>query len=79
MTWTSPKAPTMTLAGFRSRWITPRLWAYPTASATSSKMPRKRLRSSANEARDLSSESRVCPLTSFMAKNGRPSASVPSS
>jgi hypothetical protein len=27
MTWTSPKAPTMTLAGLRSRWITPRLWA----------------------------------------------------
>ena len=26
-TSTSPKAPTMTLAGFRSRWMTPRLWA----------------------------------------------------
>ena len=23
MTWTSPNAPTMTFAGFRSRWITP--------------------------------------------------------
>jgi hypothetical protein len=23
MTWTSPKAPTMMLCGFRSRWITP--------------------------------------------------------
>ena len=27
MTWTSPKAPTMTFDGFRSRWITPRAWA----------------------------------------------------
>ena len=27
MTWTSPNAPTMTFAGFRSRWITPRPWA----------------------------------------------------
>ena len=27
ITWTSPKAPTMTLAGFRSRWITPRACA----------------------------------------------------
>ena len=34
MTWTSPNCPTMTFAGFRSRWITPLLWAYPTACAT---------------------------------------------
>ena len=34
MTCTSPKAPTMTLAGFRSRWMTPRLWAKPTAWQT---------------------------------------------
>ena len=27
MTCTSPKAPTMMLAGFRSRWITPLAWA----------------------------------------------------
>ena len=27
MTWTSPKAPTITLEGFRSRWITSRAWA----------------------------------------------------
>ena len=27
MTWTSPNAPTITLAGFRSRWMTPRSWA----------------------------------------------------
>ena len=26
-TCTSPNAPTMMLAGFRSRWMTPRLWA----------------------------------------------------
>ena len=26
-TCTSPKAPTMMFAGFRSRWITPRAWA----------------------------------------------------
>ena len=31
MTWTSPKAPTITLAGFKSRWMMPRLWAKPTA------------------------------------------------
>ncbi len=34
MTCTSPKAPTITLDGFRSRWITPRLWAKPTAWQT---------------------------------------------
>ena len=27
ITWTSPKLPTITLDGFRSRWITPRAWA----------------------------------------------------
>ena len=27
MTWTSPKLPTITLEGFRSRWITSREWA----------------------------------------------------
>ena len=27
MTCTSPNAPTMTFDGFRSRWMTPRLWA----------------------------------------------------
>ena len=27
MTWTSPNAPTMTFAGFRSRWMTPWAWA----------------------------------------------------
>ena len=27
MTWTSPKLPTMTFAGFRSRWMTPWAWA----------------------------------------------------
>ncbi len=26
MTWTSPNEPTITLEGFRSRWITPRAW-----------------------------------------------------
>ena len=28
MTWTSPNAPTITFAGFRSRWMTPATWAY---------------------------------------------------
>ena len=27
ITWTSPKRPTITFDGFRSRWITPRAWA----------------------------------------------------
>ena len=27
ITWTSPKEPTMTFDGFKSRWITPRAWA----------------------------------------------------
>jgi len=27
ITWTSPKLPTMTFDGLRSRWITPRAWA----------------------------------------------------
>src|SRR5262249_48063810 len=44
MTWTSPKAPTMTLDGFRSRWTTSWAWAYPTAwqiaSNTASSRPR---------------------------------------
>jgi hypothetical protein len=31
ITRTSPKSPTMMLAGFKSRWMTPRAWAYATA------------------------------------------------
>ena len=27
ITWTSPKPPTITFDGFRSRWTTPREWA----------------------------------------------------
>ena len=27
ITWTSPKLPTITFDGFKSRWITPRVWA----------------------------------------------------
>ena len=38
MTCTSPNAPTMTFAGFRSRWMTPWAWAYPTAWHTCSKI-----------------------------------------
>ncbi len=34
ITSTSPKSPSMTFSGFRSRWITPREWANATASAT---------------------------------------------
>ncbi len=37
----SPYWPSMTLAGFRSRWSTPRLWAYATASQTSTNRPSK--------------------------------------
>ena len=31
MSITSPKRPTITLAGFKSRWMTPWAWAYCTA------------------------------------------------
>ena len=34
ITCTSPNAPTMMFAGFRSRWITPLAWAYAIACAT---------------------------------------------
>src|SRR5262245_53717679 len=36
MTWTSPNAPTITLDGFRSRWITSWAWAYATVWQTCS-------------------------------------------
>ena len=36
ITATSPNSPTSTLAGFRSRWITPCACAYAIASATAS-------------------------------------------
>src|SRR5262249_36629331 len=39
MTWTSPNAPTMTFAGFKSRWITRRRWAYAIAWQTWAKTP----------------------------------------
>ena len=42
ITWTSPKLPTMTLLGFKSRWITPRACAYATVWAIASKIPRNR-------------------------------------
>jgi hypothetical protein len=42
-------------------------------------MARKRGRSSAGTCRCWSSSARVRPLTSFMAKNGRPSGSLPRS
>ena len=45
ITWTSPKLPTMTFDGFRSRWITPRAWAYATVWQMASKIERKRGRS----------------------------------
>ena len=72
MTWTSPNAPTMMFAGFRSRWITPRAWAYPTAWATAANTAR-----TSTGAFAFSKSSRVSPLISFMARKGRPSASVP--
>ncbi|MFO0848788.1 MAG: hypothetical protein U0871_09575 [Gemmataceae bacterium] len=80
ITWTSPNAPTITLAGFRSRWITPRLWAKATAKHTCSNARTSRSRSSgsgspaARAAR--SSSARVRPWISFIARNGRPSANV---
>jgi hypothetical protein len=33
----SPNGPSMTLAGFKSRWITVRLWAYATVLQTATK------------------------------------------
>ena len=73
MTWTSPNAPTMTLAGFRSRWITPWAWAYPTAW-------HDRLEHGQHVHRRavaFSRSARVSPLISFMARKGRPSARCP--
>src|SRR5689334_1921662 len=40
ITSTSPYSPTMMLSGFKSRWITLRLWANPIASQTFWKMLR---------------------------------------
>ena len=51
MTWTSPNAPTMTFAGFRSRWMTPWAWAYPTAWQTCSNTATNRPRSAAGSGR----------------------------
>src|SRR4051812_25563728 len=65
MTWTSPNAPTMTLAGFRSRWSTPRLWAKPTAWHTCVNACNSPGRSAV-----FSSPARVCPAMSFMARKG---------
>ena len=42
MTSTSPNSPTMTLSGFKSRWITPREWAKATASQTFRKISSSR-------------------------------------
>ena len=38
-TVTSPKRPTMTLSGLRSRWMMPRLWANSTARHTPMSTP----------------------------------------
>ena len=78
MTWTSPKPPTMTFDGFRSRWITPRAWAIGHRLAdlledrrAAACGPRP------GPARSARSAARVRPLTSFMVKYGRRSAKRP--
>jgi hypothetical protein len=61
-TCTSPNSPSMMLSGFRSRWITPLLWAKATASQTLSRISRF----SACERWSMTSF-QVVPFTSFMA------------
>src|SRR5262249_18268785 len=65
MTWTSPKAPTMTLDGLRSRWITPLAWAYASACATCKTMFSRLGRSSVGRSRSPRMAARVIPSTSF--------------
>ena len=72
ITCTSPNAPTMMFAGLRSRWMTPRLWAKPTAWHTCVNACNNRGRSAV-----FISSARVCPAMSFIAKKGEPSASIP--
>ena len=43
-TYTSPYSPSITLAGLRSRWMTPREWAKSTARHAAEKAPRRRRR-----------------------------------
>ena len=40
-TFTAPSVPTITLAGFRSRWMIPRAWAAASASATAIANPQR--------------------------------------
>ena len=71
ITWTSPNAPSMTFDGFRSRWITPRAWAYATVCAIDSKIASRRGISCRVEVRSASNEASVRPLMSLIAKYGR--------
>jgi hypothetical protein len=66
MTTVSPNAPTRTFCGLRSRWITPWLCAYATASLTASKCGKSASRPRRPSAAPSSSESGR-PLTSFIA------------
>ena len=84
----------MMFDGFKSRWITPRTWAYAMVWATEAKIERKRGRSSYGDetfaricggarrpapSRARNSSASVRPFTSFIVKNGRRSANEPSS
>ena len=71
MTCTSPNAPTITFAGFRSRWMTLRAWAYATAWHTCSNIGHEP--AAVRRVRPPSRSARVSPLISFIARNGRPS------
>ena len=63
MTRTSPKDPTITFSGFRSRWMTPWAWA----KATASQMRRKSRSRSPSSGPSRTWASSLFPDTSFIA------------
>ena len=81
ITYTSPKRPTMTLAGLRSRWMTPLACAKAIASQAFNISPRTRVTVQPSSRRRTRARTclRSSPFTSCMVKNTLPSASIPSS
>ena len=79
ITYTSPKSPTITFSGFRSRWITPLRCANATASHTrpSTASARSRGHAASPETLRSSTSTSVAPRTRFIAKYGLLAASRP--
>ena len=75
-TYTSPYPPSITFAGLRSRWITPRACAKSIARHTSANARSIRC---ADSLRPAITSASVVPASRFIVKYGRPSASSPSS